>query len=136
MVITVLITGPFGTIYERAQVVDFTFPVMVDYYTVIVPIKLDKDKYPMIRPFEWRVWLGIFILSPMFLLALAASDWFFTGSVQWANIFGFVFRNIFSEPPAWVPHNGIYSKIFALTWMIAFFVLARGYSGKNFIVMT
>jgi hypothetical protein len=72
----------------------------------------------------------------MFLLALAASDWFFTGSVQWANIFGFVFRNIFSEPPAWVPHNGIYSKIFALTWMIAFFVLARGYSGKNFIVMT
>jgi hypothetical protein len=135
MVITVPITGPFGTIYERAQVVDFPFPVMVDYYTVIVPIKLDLDKWPIIRPFEWRVWLGIVMLSSIFLLALGVSDWFYTGSVQWTNIFWVVFRNIFSEPPAWVPHNGIYSKIFALTWMIALFVLTWEYSG-SFIVTT
>ncbi len=35
--------GPFGIIYEREkEACDFTYPVVIDYWTAIVPIKFEK----------------------------------------------------------------------------------------------
>jgi hypothetical protein len=71
--------GPFGVNYEPGQAIDFTFTIGTDYWTTIVPIQLTNDPWPIIRPFQPEVWLGILVTLPIFLAAIGITSFFFFG---------------------------------------------------------
>jgi hypothetical protein len=74
--------GPFGVIYEREQACDFSYPVVIDYWTSVVPVGLEQDPWPIARPFEWEVWLTLFFALPVCTFALGCMDWFYRGEAR------------------------------------------------------
>jgi hypothetical protein len=123
--------GPFGVNYERAQAIDFTFAIGTDYYTTIVPIQLTKDPWPIIRPFDPEVWLGILVTLPIFLAAIGITSFiFFEKSIYHRNkSWMFTLRTVFIQSSCWIPEEAIHQKVLALTWIWACFILAQGYAG-------
>ena len=71
--------GPFGVISEREEACDFTYPVVIDYWTTIVPIQLEQDPWPIARPFQWEVWLALIGILPIFNLVLGGMDFIYRG---------------------------------------------------------
>ena len=125
--------GPFGVNFERSQAVDFSYPILIDYLSIIFPIELGKDPWPIIRPYHWKVWIGILLSPPVFILTMGVADrWANNGDwrrVRWATITGFALRTCFIQSAPWLPESRLYRKMFSLGWMWAFFVIAQGFAG-------
>ena len=78
--------GPFGVIYEREQeACDFSYPVVIDYWTSIVAVNLEQDPWPIARPFEWEVWVGLICIFPFFTMTLAAMDYIYRGEGRYVR---------------------------------------------------
>ena len=54
--------------------IDFTFPVYIDDLLGIIPFKVEKDSAVIIRPFGWRVWLAVLVITPLYLLSVWFAD--------------------------------------------------------------
>jgi hypothetical protein len=77
---------------------------MIDHYTAIVPVHLEKDPWPIVRPFEWRVWLGIFVCPPIFLLSTVIADFYYNdGTVEIDRLCSFTLRIVLVEVAQYVP---------------------------------
>ncbi|KAK3853995.1 hypothetical protein Pcinc_039494 [Petrolisthes cinctipes] len=55
-----LALGPFGLTYSRSRVVDFSSPILIDYYRILVRRpRPETDPIGFLRPFTWEVWVGL-----------------------------------------------------------------------------
>ena len=54
--------------------IDFTFPVYIDDLLGIIPFKVEKDSAVIIRPFGWRVWIAVLVVTPLYLLSVWVAD--------------------------------------------------------------
>ena len=128
--------GPFGIIYEREQVCDFTYPVIIDYWTAIVPLSQQQDPWPIVKPFDMYVWMSIASMVPLFLFILIAVNKLFSGKSNWGKNTGFVLRSVMIEPTHWYPKDTGFNKILTATWLIAIFILSQSYSGVLVSMLT
>ncbi len=135
----IIYQGPFGVNYERAQAADFSYPVLVDYITTVVPVELGKDPWPIVRPYQWPVWVGVLLSPPLFIAAMAAADYAFDRGARppsWASLTGFTLRTCLVESAPWVPDERIYQRVFGIAWMWAYFVIAQGFAGTLTAILT
>ena len=124
-------TGPFSHTYIRSQVVDFSLPVYIDYGTGFFALKIKKDYSILIRAFDWRVWTGFLILTPMFIFILGLSDWFFNGKTLWWSYIELCLRSVCMDSVR-IPQSQDYTRIYFLAWILCSFILSTAYQGTVF----
>ena len=124
-------TGPFSHTYIRSQVVDFSLPVYIDYGTGFFALKIKKDYSILIRAFDWRVWTGFLILTPMFIFILGLSDWFYNGKTHWWSYIELCLRSVCMDSVK-IPRSQDYTRIYFLAWILCSFILSTAYQGIVF----
>ncbi|XP_063841011.1 glutamate receptor ionotropic, kainate 2-like [Scylla paramamosain] len=69
--------GPFGLTYSRSRVVDFTSPILIDYYRILVRRpRSEPDPLGFLRPFRWPVWVGLVVSLGVAGTVMFFSRWF------------------------------------------------------------
>ncbi|XP_040566786.2 glutamate receptor ionotropic, delta-2-like [Lepeophtheirus salmonis] len=125
--------GPFAVIYEREQACDFTVPIDIDYWAVIVPIQPHQNYWIILRPFGLLLWLSLGLTTLLYTTILIISDITFfglrIGHKHIPKIISFTYRNILGEPSEWAPDKFIYQRIFSAVWMLSLIIIAKSYSG-------
>ena len=116
---------------QRSQVIDFSESVIIDDLTALVPLEMTKDKGILIRPFHWRVWIGLLVLAPIFISALGLSDMVFKKKVKWWKLIDFALRSLCKGSGVTIPREQIHDKIFSIFWMYGSLVLFSAYSGES-----
>ena len=63
--------GPFGLTYSRTRAVEFSSPILIDYYRILIKrAKAEPDPWGFLAPFSLSVWMGIiacvFIIGILF----------------------------------------------------------------------
>ena len=122
-------TGPFGITLIRSEVVDYTIPVYIDDFTGLVSMEVNKDQAILVRPFDWKVWIVVFIVTPIFALILFLSEKFYHGHAEWWRAVDFVTRSLTIESLVVIPKARNYNMIFSLTGIWGFYILVLFYTG-------
>ena len=125
--------GPFSHTYIRSQVVDFSLPVYIDYGTGFFALEIKTDYLILIRAFDWRVWLGFLILTPVFIITVGLSDWFYSGKTHWWSYIDICLRSVFMDSVR-IPPGQDYTRIYFLGWILGSFVLSTAYTGIALLV--
>ena len=125
--------GPFSQTLRRSQVVDFSLPVYIDYGIGFLSMDIKKDYSILIRTFDWRVWLGVLLVTPIFVAVLSLSDWFYNGQTEeWWYYMEFWLRPIcFDSVKLLRPQD--YLRVYCLTWVLGSFILSMAYQGTLFL---
>ena len=121
--------GPFSMTLIRSEVVDFTIPVYIDDLTGLVSMEVKKDQAILVRPFDWRVWIVVFTVTPIFALVLFLSDKFYHGHAEWWRAVDFVTRSLTNESLVVIPKARNYNMVFSLTGIWGFYILVLFYTG-------
>ena len=122
------ITGPFSFNLARSQVVQYTLPVYTDNIIALMPFKRADDHSIIFRPFEWRVWVGIGLVLPIFILITVFSNWIYFGHCDWWKQIEFTSKCICMEGGS-IPKAQYHNMIYSLTWIWCSFILFAAYSG-------
>ncbi|XP_069941768.1 glutamate receptor-like [Cherax quadricarinatus] len=132
--------GPFMIRQDRAEVVDFTASIFVDYWRILgargVP---EEDPWGFIFPLEPLVWAAI--LAVMLVLATAIflmNLWFsYKYIVQgiWLQVI-FDYLRILLQQDLSVPVYWWWERILLVVWMMGTLVLTRSYSGNLMALLT
>ena len=125
--------GPFSITQQRAEIVDFTFPITSDLWTILLPIGGSAaDPWGIVRPFSWEVWSALVptVISVVAVLLLInmvkVND---SERVNAATIWGFVMRTLMLVSPVWAPRGKASDRGFGYLWSLMAFVLCISYSG-------
>ena len=121
--------GPFGITLIRSQVVDYTIPVYIDDFNALVSMEVKKDQAILVRPFDWKVWIVVFIVTPIFALILFLSEKYYYGHAEWWRAVDFVTRSLTIESLVAIPKARNYNMIFSLTGIWGFYILVLFYTG-------
>ena len=113
----------------RSEVIDYTIPVYIDDLTGLVAIKVKKDQAILVRPFDWRVWIVVFSLIPIFALDLFLSEKLYHGHAEWWRAVDFVTRSLTIESMVTIPKARNYNMILSLTGIWGFYILVLFYTG-------
>ena len=108
--------------------VDFSLPVYIDYGTGFFALEMKKDDLILIRAFDWRVWMGFLILTPIFIIIVGLSDWFYSGKTHWWSYIDLCLRSVFMDSVR-IPQGQDYTRMYFLAWMLGSFVLSTAYQG-------
>ena len=127
--------GPFGVTLIRSHVIDYTIPVYIDDLTGLVSLEIKKDQAILVRPFDWRVWMAVFTLTPAFALVLFLSDRFYDGHAAWWRVVDFIWRCLCIEGMVVIPKARNYNMIFSLTGIWGYYFLVLFYTGWSAIGM-
>ncbi|KAG7176580.1 Glutamate receptor-like 46 [Homarus americanus] len=134
-----LALGPFGLTYSRSQVVDFSSPILIDYYRILVRRpRSEPDPLGFLRPFRWPVWVGLVACLALMGVVLynvrRASSHLYTGEemkpseeVQFLPHWWAVYGAILSQPYTWVA-QWMSVRVVVATWWIVALIVARSYS--------
>ena len=129
--------GPFGPLYDRWQVVDFTIPVLYGHVQAIIPfIPSGNDMAVIMRPFGWKLWLCVLVSPFLFLFSFALSDKLFHGEVKWWKRIDFLLRNVFMDSTVFPPASRHHGIILTLTCLVTFYILALAYTGTLTSMLT
>ncbi|XP_071530496.1 probable glutamate receptor [Panulirus ornatus] len=134
-----LALGPFGLTYSRSRVVDFSSPILIDYYRILVRRPRSKpDPLGFLRPFRWPVWTGLvlgvgvvgLVLYHVRRAALDLSQWqedvvMDVGQVlhHWWSVYG----ALLNQPYTWMA-QGWSVRVAVATWWLVALIVARSYS--------
>ena len=124
--------GPYTMTAERAEVIDFTFPITTDYWTILLPMGGEAtDPWVVARPLDWTVWTMLIFTIPCVILTLWALG---SNNHQaiWehlATVCGYVFRSVLLEPPVWIPNSSTIERLLGLIWSSGMFVLCCSFAG-------
>ena len=66
----------------------------------------------------------------MFLLAMGLADHLFFHQVEWDTLTSFVVRSALNESAPKSPDQKMYQRVLVLFWLLAVFILIRGYAGN------
>ena len=124
-------SGPFALQWDRAEIVDFTLPVYTDHIVGLVPLKIENNKDAQIKPFDWRAWVVIALLPPIYLLIIALSEYVFNHHVDWWTLINFTLRPIFLQGVPRLPQANMYNRIFSINWIWMMNVLGLAYLGMS-----
>ena len=125
--------GPFGVTLIRSHVIDYTIPVYIDDLTGLVSLEIKKDQAILVRPFDWRVWMAVFTLTPAFALVLFLSDRFYDGHATWWRVVDFITRCLCIEGMVVIPRARNYNMIFSLIGIWGYYFLVLFYTGWSAI---
>ena len=89
--------GPFALTPERQSVVDYSQDVYVDNDIFIVGLRIEKDPWALMRPFEWEVWLGILITIPIFWCFTGIANLLYSGDAKWSSTVFYTFALMLSQ---------------------------------------
>ena len=128
--------GPFGQNPSRSKAVDFSLPIINDYYSIAVPITSKDDLWSFLHPFNLEVWIASLISIPIFMTAMVLADYLYTGSLKWGTSISFVLRIALLDKSLKIPHKTIYKSIFVIIWALSVFVLAQSYAGTLTAMIT
>nr|XP_053636398.1 glutamate receptor ionotropic, delta-2-like [Cherax quadricarinatus] len=126
--------GPFMIDTYRAEVVDFTVPIFIDYWRILASRGLPKvDPWGFLFPLAPLVWA--IILGMLVVLAAAVFLMYAFGSVRngyqnyWVEVaFGYV--RILLQQDTTLPIIWLWERLLLLVWMMVTLVLTRSYSGN------
>ena len=104
-------------------------PVYIDDVTGLMLMEVKEDQAILVRPFDWRVWIVVFSLIPIFVLVLFLSDKIYDGHAEWWRAVDFVTRSICTETVVAIPKARNYNRIFSLTTILGFYFLVLFYTG-------
>ncbi|XP_050714154.1 probable glutamate receptor [Eriocheir sinensis] len=134
--------GPFSLSPSRAEVVDFTSLVLVQYYLILGgrgPPTVDP--WGFIFPLGYFVWASIItalVLLPfvmLFMSACAATSVFSPGRYTWAGSF-FEMIRVLLQQDNWIPSDAWWWRRLAVGgWMLASLVLVKSYAGNLMSVL-
>ena len=116
--------------WDRAQIVDFTLPVYTDQILGLVPLIIEKDPRVLSKPFDWRVWLVLAVLPPMYLFIITLSEYAFNHRVNWWTLIDFTLRPVFMQGVPRLPEAKMYNRIFSINWIMMMYVLGLAYLCK------
>ena len=111
------------------QGVDFTNPVIVDHWGLVIPLRIQTDLFKILNPFQHEVWALIIISIPIYILAMAMADYLYFGHVNWESLIGFVGRTALHTDIKDKKGQRLYQKLFIITWTGAFLILYHAYAG-------
>ena len=127
--------GPFVATSERAEAIDFTFPITADAWTILVPMGgASSDPWVVARPLTWDVWAMMLVTVPsiiltLWLLRMGNANHGQSPQRDLTTVCGFVFRSVFMEPPAWAPESTTMERCLGWIWTSMMFVLCCSYAG-------
>ena len=108
---------------------DFTNPVVVDHWGLVIPLRIQTDLLKMFNPFQKQVWALLAMSIPIYILAMAMADFLYSGNVNWESVIGFVGRTALHTDIKDTKDKRLYQKLFIITWMGAFLILYYAYAG-------
>ncbi|XP_069939228.1 uncharacterized protein [Cherax quadricarinatus] len=129
-----LAVGPFMLSGERSQVVDFTVPVMIDYWRIIgARGHPEVDPWGFVFPLAPLVWA--FILAALIMLVAAVFLMYSSFSISthrkgiWLQA-TFNYVRILLQQDITVPSYWWWERMVLMVWMMGTLVLTRSYSGN------
>ena len=69
--------GPFSITKAREEVCDFSFPIMQDYWTILMPVIVKRNLWAIFSPFSGNTWFALLLTVPSFILALSVLLWIY-----------------------------------------------------------
>ncbi|XP_047490883.1 glutamate receptor-like [Penaeus chinensis] len=134
-----LALGPFGLTYSRSRVVDFSSPILIDYYRILTKRpRSEPDPKGFLTPFRWHVWIGLVLSVGVIGVVLfgvrKAAHTFFGGEEMnpsknaslpqhlWA-----VYGALISQPYTWMSRSWSGRVVVGMWWLTAL-IIARSYS--------
>ena len=69
--------------FRRSQVTDFSVPIVTDDMTGFLSFGVGKDRGILYQAFDWRVWLTVAILTPVYIAILGLSDCLWVSSLSY-----------------------------------------------------
>ena len=117
--------------FRRSQVIDFSLPIVTDDMTGFLSFGVAKDHGILYQAFDWRVWLAIAALTPVYVAILGLSDWIYSRHTDWWTYIHFCLGSICLDSVK-VPQGKNYNKIYSMAWMWMSFILFLAYEGNYF----
>ena len=117
---------------NRMLGVDFSIPVLVDDWELVVPLREKYNLKMMLNIFGYEVWVVLLALVPCYILVLWVADYIQYGCVRWNKLADFVIRTVMKEPVSNpMPHNArSYQNLLIISWALPLFVLTSAYAGS------
>ena len=130
--------GPLDANYIYSKSVDFSSPLYMTHYTIVVPVESTYDLWSFLHPFTFNVWFLLFISIPTVILTMIISN--FHVNIAWETLASFVLRFIMVDgryPFTIINLKGSKSqKFLAIIWIIACFILIQSYDGNLTAMLT
>ncbi|XP_076044658.1 glutamate receptor ionotropic, delta-2-like isoform X2 [Oratosquilla oratoria] len=133
--------GPFGVSEPRSKAADYTVPILVDYYTLLVQkAQPEVNPFGFLLPFDPMVWVGIMISFAVVLALLPLVTWALRSNLphQWTRRLSnatfytnVVFENIrvFCQQNLQMHLSMNSTRFLMAVWMLMVLVLLRSYNG-------
>nr|XP_053636394.1 glutamate receptor-like [Cherax quadricarinatus] len=126
--------GPFIIDRWRAEAVDFTVPIFIDYWRYLAGRGLPEvDPWGFLFPLAPLVWTAILVM--LVVLAAAVFLMYSCGSLKsddhnyWLQVsFGYV--RILLQQDTTLPIYWLWERVVLMVWMMVTLVLTRSYSGN------
>ena len=132
IVIKKLFTGPFAMTVNRMLGVDFSMPVTLNEWTLVVPLRKHANAKLIFTIFSYEIWFVLIGVMTTFIIIFGLAEYIFYGKVKWGNLAGFATRTAMVEAVMKpLPSDAkSYQKLFILSWTLPMFILATAYAGN------
>ncbi|XP_045615622.1 glutamate receptor ionotropic, delta-1-like [Procambarus clarkii] len=134
-----LALGPFGLTYSRSRVVDFSSPILIDYYRILVRRpRSEPEPLGFLMPFRWAVWVVLVacvgVVGVVLYYVSMTYHLLGRGGVKipgsehlllshcWT-----VYSALLGAPFMWKVERGV-ERVVVATWCIMSMIVARSYS--------
>ena len=133
-----IIIGPFSINKNRMQGVEFTIPLLVDFWGLLVPVRQNYSLAAILHAFESKVWMVLLMAIPIYILLMTVANYNYFGQMKWEMFASFVLRACVMERRGIIsiPVNKLYQKILVLFWCLPLFVLITAYRGNMTALIT
>ena len=127
--------NPFTMTLDRIVAIDYSRPVEISFYGVVVPLESKSNIWYFVDPFSPKVWILYITSIPVFFLAMGLVEFLCGGGfVKWKATASFVLRTALIEhshsslPPN---HTKMYQqKLLIIIWVWSYMVLVYSYAGN------
>ena len=99
----------------------------MEYYTLVVPLKLNDDDTSFLKCFNIEVWICCLMVTPIAIMAMGLLDYIFCKKVKWTYIVDFVTRSAVSQSLPELNAKENYQKAFSIIWLLSALVLTFAY---------
>ena len=133
-----MLLGPLAPSPSYSKAVEYSQPLYMDHYTVVVPLKAKKELWPFIYPFSYKVWITLLPIIPVFIIVMGLTN--YNINIPWGRISGFVLRVAMVDGrfsfKVIKSKGNTYQKVLALIWIWVFFILVHAYDGNLIAMIT
>ena len=117
---------------DRMLGVDFSMPVVINEWTMVVPLRKYPNMKIIFNVFKYEIWLIFVVMLPIFIMILGLADYIYYDKVKWGQLGGFAIRTAMVEAvnkP--LPLNAkSYQKLLVVSWTLPMLILATAYAGN------